>query len=145
MQKNFVVLNSSVSSSFTFCIALASVGVKSLAVWPQIQPVAMSAIFDAGTRQSIFSFKVVEIRSSLILSPCVVCFTLPKISFCSHSSVSLHLADPAKTLPRMGMISHLKTYNRGKSGRQMITRNFASHLNTIGYGCLQNGLELKDR
>ena len=80
-------------------IAAASVGVKSRAVCPQIQPVAISAILAAGTRQSIFSLKEVDTRSSLMLMLWVVCFTLPKMSFCNHSSVSLFLAEPANTLP----------------------------------------------
>ena len=45
----------------------ASVGVKSLAVCPQIHPVAISAILAAGTRQSIFSFTSVH-KNLLTLS-----------------------------------------------------------------------------
>ena len=82
-------------------MALASVGVKSRAVCPHIQPVAISAILAAGTRLSIFSLMEVEIRSSLILMLWVVCFTFPKMSFCSHSSVSLLRAEPLKTLPQV--------------------------------------------
>ena len=83
---------------------------KSLAVWPQIQPVGMFEIFDAGTRLSVFSFRLIEVLSRFIVTPFLSCTTLPKMSLDSHFSVSLARAEPLTTLPTVVMIFSIPTF-----------------------------------
>ena len=104
LQKYLEVLNSSDCSISKVLIASFGVGVKSRAICPASQPVAISAIFAAGRRLSIFSEIDVETFWSLIDTDLLVCLTLPNTSFWAHSSVSLFLAAPIKILPQVARI-----------------------------------------
>ena len=83
---------------------------KSLAVCPHIHPVGISEIFDAGTRLSMFSFKLIEVLSRSIVTPFLICTTFPKMSLDSHSSVSFARAEPLTTLPTVVMIFCIPTF-----------------------------------
>ena len=83
---------------------------KSRAVCPHIQPVGISEIFEAGTRLSIFSFRLKEVLSRSIVTPFLICTTLPKMSPDNHSSVSLARAEPLTTLPTVVMIFCIPTF-----------------------------------
>lgn len=83
---------------------------KSLAVCPQIQPVDISEIFDAGTRLSMFSLRLIEVLSRSMVTPFLICTTLPNMSFDSHSSVSFERAEPLITLPTVVMIFSMPTF-----------------------------------
>ena len=80
------------------------VTVKSLAVCPQIQPDAISLIFEAGTKLSMFSLRLMEVRSLSIVIPFLSWTTFPKMSPDSQSKVSLLLAEPLMTLPTVVII-----------------------------------------
>ena len=83
---------------------------KSLAVCPQIHPVAISEIFEAGTRLSMFSLRLILVLSRSIVTPFLTCTTLPKMSFDNHSSVSFARAEPLTTLPTVVMIFCIPTF-----------------------------------
>lgn len=104
LQKNLEVLNSSASCMFSWSRIPIFVFVKSRATCPHIQPVAISEILLAGTRLSIFSFRLMLVLSRSIVTPFFNCTTLPKMSLLSHSKVSFARAEPDTTLPTVVII-----------------------------------------
>ena len=109
LQKNLEVLNSSASCMFSWSRIPIFVFVKSRATCPHIQPVAISEILLAGTRLSIFSFRLMLVLSRSIVTPFFNCTTLPKMSLLSHSKVSFARAEPDTTLPTVVIIFCIPT------------------------------------